>query len=233
MTSETSRTALMAAGQGLVRSLATKIWRSLPVKSDLDDLVGYGELGLAEAARDFDPEQGVQFTTFAFYRVRGAIYDGVSQMSWTSRARYHRLRYERMANELLQTESRNTGTGDTQLERDGSWVANVTEKLAMIYLGAGRSDDEGGGIRDSTLADPDAPPASVIAAQREVSGRLHVLVEQLPHQERQLIAAVYFEGATLKDAGARLGLSKSWASRLHAKALERLAQSLRRIGEVP
>lgn len=222
---------LIQEGQGLARSLATKIWRSLPMKADLEDLVAYGELGLAEAARDFDPEQGVRFTTFAYYRVRGAIYDGVSQMSWTSRSRYHRMRFQRLAGEALEQESRNPGTGDSTLERDASWVSGVTEKLAVIYL-ASRKDD-GGGLRDSTLTDPSSNPASVVAAQRETIDRIRELVDQLPHVERQLITAVYFEGATLKDAGTRMGISKSWASRMHAKALERLAQSLRRLGEAP
>jgi RNA polymerase sigma factor FliA len=222
---------LIQEGQGLVRSLATKIWRSLPMKADLDDLVAYGEVGLAEAARDFDPEQGVLFTTFAYYRVRGAIYDGVSQMSWTSRARYQRMRFRRMADEVLEQESRNPGTGETALDRDASWVAGVSEKLAIIFF-AGRKGEEGG-LRDSTLADPDSNPASQLVAQRETVERVHELVEQLPHVERQLITAVYFEGATLKDAGVRMGISKSWASRMHAKALERLAQSLRRLGEDP
>lgn len=222
---------LIAQGQGLVHSLASKIWRSLPMRADLDDLIAYGELGLAEAARDFNPEFGTQFTTFAYYRVRGAIYDGVSKMSWTSRARFQRMKYERMANQVLQDQARTTGEGSTGTERDASWIAGASERLAVVFFAS--QGDEDGGLRDSTLADPETNPASVIAAQREISDRLHLLVDELPHLERQLITAVYFEGATLKDAGTRMGISKSWASRMHAKALERLAHSLRRMGEAP
>jgi RNA polymerase sigma factor for flagellar operon FliA len=40
---------------------------------------------------------------------------------------------------------------------------------------------------------------------------------------------VYFEGYTLQDAGDLLGISKSWASRLHAKILESLATEMRQL----
>jgi RNA polymerase sigma factor FliA len=89
---ETARQ-LIEETQPLVRSLAQKISRKIPMQIEFEDLIAYGQIGLAEAARDFDPQRGIQFSTYAYYRIRGAIYDGVSKMSWTSRARYNRLRY--------------------------------------------------------------------------------------------------------------------------------------------
>ncbi|MCC6510007.1 MAG: sigma-70 family RNA polymerase sigma factor, partial [Pirellulaceae bacterium] len=95
---------LIAEGQALVRSLALRIYRNVPVRVDLDDLIAYGEVGLAEAARDFQPDRGNQFSTYAYYRIRGAIYDGLAKMTWTSRARYRKMRYESMANDVLESE---------------------------------------------------------------------------------------------------------------------------------
>ena len=42
---------LVQEGQPLVYSLAATIHRKIPVRVDLDDLIAYGEVGLAEAAR--------------------------------------------------------------------------------------------------------------------------------------------------------------------------------------
>ncbi|MGV2335702.1 MAG UNVERIFIED_CONTAM: hypothetical protein LVR18_16830 [Planctomycetaceae bacterium] len=58
--------------QGLVRTIAWRVHQRLPKTVDLDDLIGYGQVGLAEAARDFDETKGSQFVTYAWYRVRGA-----------------------------------------------------------------------------------------------------------------------------------------------------------------
>ncbi len=215
---------LMEDGQGLVHSLAARIHRGVPVRVDLDDLVAYGELGLAEAARDFDPERGAQFTTFAYYRIRGAIYDGLSKMSWTSRAYYRRLRFEQMANQAL-AENRVAESGE--VEDDARWLGNTTEKLAIVFFAA--SKDEEGGLRDSTIEDPNAQVAHAVAF-REISQKLHELINDLPGNEQRLIRSVYYEGATLKEVADRMGCNKSWTSRLHARILEKLGRQLRRLG---
>jgi RNA polymerase sigma factor for flagellar operon FliA len=62
-----------------------------------------------------------------------------------------------------------------------------------------------------------------------VSGKVRELVKKLPATESRLIQLVYFEGYTLQDAGDLLGISKSWASRLHAKILESLATEMRQL----
>lgn len=220
--SQLTREERIAAGQPLVRALALRIYRNIPVRMELDDLIAYGEVGLAEAARDYDPERGAQFTTFAYYRIRGAIYDGLAKMTWTSRAYYNRLRYERMAAEAMQESAESESAGD-----DGVWFGNLTAKLGVIYLTS--QSDTGGGIRESTIEDPHVGGPALLA-RREIAELLRTLVDQLPMPERRLIQAVYFEGATLQHAANQTGMSKSWASRLHARALEQLARDLRRRG---
>lgn len=79
-------------------------------------------------------------------------------------------------------------------------------------------------LEDGSVA---APATQVI--NQEVHQKLNELIEALPPEARKLIRAAYFEGLTLKEAGERLGVSKSWASRLHAKTLTQLAQALRRL----
>jgi RNA polymerase sigma factor for flagellar operon FliA len=218
---------LIESSQGLVISLATKIARKVPLKVEIEDLVAYGEVGLAEAARDFDPQQGTRFTTFAYYRVRGAIYDGLAKMSWTSRARYRRLKYQQLANEALAEEASVAGA-NASLESEATWFRDVTEKLGAVYLASQTND--GQGIRDSTIEDPDAPSGPAIVAQREIVAKLEELVNSLSRPEQRLIREVYFEGTTLQHAADTLGISKSWASRMHARALDQLSKSLRRMG---
>lgn len=222
------REQLIEQGQALVHNLATRIARSVPVRADLEDLIAYGELGLAQAARDFVPGRGAEFTSFAYYRVRGAIYDGLAQMTWTSRAQYRRLRHLQMAEEVLADDATSAPPeGQESLESGVRWLRSVTDKLAAVYLTS--QGGEGGGLRDSTIEDPRAT-ASAIVAQQEIGRQLHRLIDQLPDMERRLVKAVYLEGATLQKAGAALGISRSWASRTHAKALETLARALRRLG---
>jgi RNA polymerase sigma factor for flagellar operon FliA len=212
--------------QALVLSLASKIHRSIPVRMDLDDLIAYGEVGLAEAAASFDPQYGSQFSTYAFYRIRGAIYDGISKMSWTSRARYRRHRFQQMANEALARDAAESNlTGDAGLAEQATWFQGISEKLAVVYLASQAGDESEFG---SDFQDP-SESAATLVAQREIGQRLHQLVAALPNLEAKLIETIYFEGANLKQAANHLGISKSWASRLHTRALEKLARDLAKI----
>lgn len=217
---------LIADGQALVRSLALRAHRNLPMRVDLDDLIAYGEVGLAEAARDFDPSRGNQFSTFAYYRIRGSIYDGLAKMTWTSRARYRRMRYESMASDVLESEREADSGHPMDANASGQWFARVTERLSMVFLA---TDGDDAVNQVTTAVDPEEGPVQKFI-HREVSEKLRTMVGTLPDIERRFIEYVYFEGFTLQDAGARLGFSKSWASRLHAKILERLADDMRRLG---
>ncbi len=229
-TTSSPQQSLIEQGQALVHMLAGKIHRRVGGNAELDDLVAYGELGLAQAAKKFDPDQGCRFTTFAYYRIQGAIYDGLSKMSWASRPQYQRLRREQAANEALMADSeQNAATGTQSLAENAGWMGAVTGKLAMVYF-VTRGEPQGGGVRDSTVEDPAVVPASDIVALREIGQKLRELIDQLPEVEQRLITSVYFEGTTLQEAANKLGISKSWASRIHSRILQKLANDLRRLG---
>jgi RNA polymerase sigma factor for flagellar operon FliA len=51
-------------------------------------------------------------------------------------------------------------------------------------------------------------------------------VEGLPADAGLLIRGIYYEGLSIQEAGRKIGISKAWASRLHAKTLEKMAKAL-------
>jgi RNA polymerase sigma factor (sigma-70 family) len=51
-------------------------------------------------------------------------------------------------------------------------------------------------------------------------------VKRLPRLERRLLELTYFEGKSLTDASADLGIQKSWGSRVHTRALVALSSVL-------
>ncbi len=226
--SSTAAQDLIEGCQGLVRSLAIQIHRKLPSRVELDDLIADGQIGLVEAARDFDPTRGAKFSTYAYYRIRGAIYDGLNRMSWRGRSRPQELRYEQLANDVLRLENEYEVDGDTSsVAADLTWLQNVSGALAVIYLSTRSSDEEGESFEPSDKLDP-GPELTVMT--REIREKLRQLVDSLPERAAALIRGVYFEDHTLEESGKMIGVSKSWASRLHARTLCELARSLRAIG---
>jgi RNA polymerase sigma factor for flagellar operon FliA len=214
---------LIHGAQGMVRMLAVQIHRRMPAFLELDDLVSYGQLGLVQAAKDFRPELGNKFSTYAYYRIRGAIYDGAIKMSWMNRGWHRHTHLDALAGDYLQNDAQES-TDQESAESGCGWLQRVAGSMAVVYLASRSRSDESGAPE---IEDEHAETPQTAIARRELSERLHRLLDEMPAETAQLIRYVYFEEMTLQDAGVRLGISKSWASRLHARALEQLARGLR------
>ena len=210
----------------LVQAIARKLKKTLGASIEYDDLVAYGSKGLVEAAERFDARHGVAFTTFAYYRIRGAMYDGLRAMGWYSRADYARYRAEERANEYLQShadrEGQPEGAAPGGRTADASEtlaaVAEVLSGVAAVHI---TSLEAASSVADETFAAPDAALDT-----GRLGKRVRDAIAHLPDKERKLMEMYYFADKNLEEAGAELGLSKSWACRLHARAVHLLRQAL-------
>lgn len=206
---------------GLVRALAWKIHQKLGRRVELDDLISFGQMGLIQAAQRYEPTWGTRFTTYAYQRIRGAIYDGLKQLPWFSAAAFHGHRYEHTARDMLANEATPAEAPATSLQDDAGWFVDISTRLSIVYVLCADEDALG-----ACLADPRALSPDETAALAEERARVRDLLEQLPRLQRQLLRHVYFDGDTLTAAGARLGINKVKASRQHAEAIRRLAAGL-------
>lgn len=223
------RDQLIQENLSLVQAIARKLKKQITARIDFDDLIGYGSKGLIEAAERFDPKHGVAFTTFAYYRIRGAMLDGLRTMGWYSRADYARYRAEERVNEYLQNRSDREGmasaaaeggaapAGDKQQEALAS-AAEILGSIATVHI---TSLEAASRVADERLPAPDS-----LLDMGRLGVRLREAVKRLPERERQLMELYYFAEKNLEEAGAVMGLSKSWACRLHARAVELLRSEL-------
>jgi len=211
-----------------VRSLAAQVRKQFNGALDLEDLLAYGQVGLFEAAERFDPKVGANFLTFAHYRIKGAIYDGLRKMG-ILRGGDQRTSFvdERALAFLGNLSDREQGGGNRRgsIDDDVRDISDAVTGLAMVFA-TGMDAVEGG------EADESLPPDQRIELM-QLRQRVKAAIETLPETERKLLQGYYFQGRTLEEAGAELGLSKSWASRLHARAIEKLKEALAREEELP
>ncbi|MCA9756057.1 MAG: sigma-70 family RNA polymerase sigma factor [Candidatus Eisenbacteria bacterium] len=217
--------ALVEQYLGFVTAIAKKILRGLPSFVELGDLEGFGQIGLIEASRRFDATRGVQFKTFAYYRIRGAIYDGIRKMAWFDKDPDYDVTYQAAANEILteDADSRSSAQGSATLEDDIQGTRETILRLAGARLLS--LDHESMGDIAGDSADPERE-AELADAARIV----HECIEQLDEKERNVVKDYYFGHLTLEEAGAKMGLSKSWTSRVHARALKNLASLVEKRG---
>ncbi|MCB9556756.1 MAG: sigma-70 family RNA polymerase sigma factor [Deltaproteobacteria bacterium] len=215
--SKAERDALIADHTDYARSLAIKLKREIGADLELAELVSHGTQGLVEAASRYDPSRGAAFTTFAYYRIRGAIFDGLRKSGWLSRAEYGR--YQQRANALLENrQERDDSRHSETTEQAVAGVNDALEQLATIFVVSLEAEQE-----HREVADADAPAPDDLADARQKHRAVRQALAALPEKERTLIEAYYFQDQTLEEAGAGLGLSKSWSSRLHARAIKQLS----------
>ena len=174
-----------------------------------DDLRQSAYEALTVAARGYDARRQVPFGAFARHRVRGAVIDGLAEAGGIPRRAYRRMRFDRGASDLLA----NWPDGPAG---EGLATKDVRETLRISYLLATESEPEG--------ERPDE--AEISAGRRLMRQRIQTALGTLPDRERDLLEAHYFEGRSLADAGRSIGLSRSWASRIHRIALTRLRKAM-------
>jgi len=218
----------------LVHSIAAKLKRRLGKTMEPGDVVGYGTQGLIEAAKKFDPKQGTAFGTFAYYRIRGAIFDGMRTMGWYSRGDYARFRAEERANEYMAAASEREaadkaaqsarvaqGKSEDNSEDKSDVLTEIAEILSGVATVHITSIEAARDAPDDRFQAPDEA-----ALEAEGRDRVRAALAKLPEKERRLMELYYFADIKLEEAGKKLGLSKSWASRLHSRAVNRLREAL-------
>src|SRR5690606_5178704 len=76
----------------LVRRIAHHLAARLPSSVEVDDLIQAGMLGLIDADRNFQSDQGAAFETYASIRIRGAMIDEIRRGDWVPRSVHRKYR---------------------------------------------------------------------------------------------------------------------------------------------
>jgi RNA polymerase sigma factor FliA len=222
---DAERARLVETHLDLPRKAAAMIYPRVRQHLELDELVALGNAGLAEAASRFDPTRGASFATFAWYRVQGSILDSLRRNSTLPRRVWARLVALRAAAEYLEHRAeRDAGAvaRGTPAPEGADALAAIKQAMSAIrtmYVTSLETLREDKGFEP--VAEGTVSPGERIDVGR-LSERLRAALDRLPEKERALVTKHYWEGKNLLEAGAELGISKSWASRLHGQAVERL-----------
>jgi RNA polymerase sigma factor for flagellar operon FliA len=201
----------------LVKGLAGKLRNELGLASETEDLVAAGYQGLVEAHARFDATRGVQFTTFAYYRIRGAMIDYVRKSANLSRRAYEKVRLAESADRVGEGVAEMRAADPAARADTAATVAAIDDGLAKLTMGFALAYAE--------QSEPEPSPEEALI-EKDVALRLRHAVAGLDEKERALLEGHYFDGRRFDEVAAELGISKSWASRVHAKALEKLKASL-------
>jgi RNA polymerase sigma factor for flagellar operon FliA len=212
----------------LVDISARQMWRTVGRSATLDDLLSFGREGLLVAARTFDASRGVPFRRWANLRIKGAMIDGLRSWGNLPRRVYRELRAMEAGDRMLETYDEEdaaspAATPEAADSRLTAYLAGIATAIAVGTMVAAP--------RENISPEGDEVTPEDLLRDAEILARVKEVVAQLPDQERTIVERHYFGGEQLDEAAAALGLSKSWGSRLHARAIESITRALRRSGD--
>jgi RNA polymerase sigma factor FliA len=213
-------------GLDLVDILARQMRRQFGPHVQVDDLASQGREALLAAARSFDASRGVPFRRWANLRVRGAMIDAVRSQGNLPRRVYRKLRAMQAAEFVHEAAAEEQGasppaTPEAAAETLRSQLSSAAMAMAIGFLSMKGEEAL------ERAPDPDASPEEAVA-RAEILAKIRAAIAERPDAERTLLMRHYFDDVTFEEAAREIGLSKSWASRLHARAIEGVAKSLKR-----
>lgn len=216
----------------LVSYHVQRIASGLPKNVSRDDLTSLGMMGLFDALNKFDIQRDLKFDTYASFRVRGAIIDGLRKEDWLPRsAREKAKRLDQQIEQLEQKMMRHVTPEEiaehTQLSVDDVYQT-VQEHFFSNVLSIHEQfddQDEADGksfvIRDDATLTPEQQ-----TVKSELISDLIDNIQKLNEKEQLVLSLFYTEELTLTEIGELLQLSTSRISQIHSKALFKLRKLL-------
>jgi RNA polymerase sigma factor FliA len=192
-----------------------------------DDLESAAMLGLAQAARTYDPSRGIAFERHAANRVRGALLDALRDSDWASRSVRTRARQmQRAADDLAVRLGHTPSVAEVAAEL-GLEPGSVHKLMEDVHRATVLNYDSivaEGDAEDVLPADAETPDQVLL--DRERHAYLADAVVALPERLRQVVTAYFFEERPMLEIAAELGVTESRVSQLRSEALVLLKDGL-------
>ncbi len=221
----------------LVKTIAGRMALRLPQHISQDDLKSSGLMGLLDAIEKYDADKGVEFKSYAEFRIRGAMIDELRSMDWVPRSVRRNAKklseaYSRVENREMRPAKDEEVAAELEVsieefyrlldESKGISVIHEYEALSHSSRGISQGEDDD---RIQILGIDVTPLESLnhTEAVRIIAGS----IDRLPKNERTVVSLYYYEELTMKEIGDIMGYTESRVSQLHTKAVLRLRNGLK------
>lgn len=198
------------------------------------DLIHEGNLGLLEAARRFEPDRNVKFITYAVWWIRQAVMHALSDQrrAFALPVKLSAVA-SRFGQEVIDLTSRlNHSPSPEEIAEDLDISPAEAEALQFVAgddvsLSDPVSQEEGDGREfGETLPQHTVPPADEALLHEALLAQLRAAMFDLAPRERDVIVLRFGLGGeepkTLREIGARLGLSRERVRQVESRAKEKI-----------
>jgi RNA polymerase sigma factor FliA len=217
----------------LVKKVVHRLSGRLPKDVDVKEMLNSGIIGLVDALEKYDPKHETNFSTYAQFRIRGAILDSFRSQDWLPRSlRYksHRIEaaYQRIEQRLGRpaTDEEVAKELEVSVEELQKLLGEVGGIVMLSFEELGFGHGEERFIAEEWLASKSHDPLNRLLGTERVSLIARAL-DRLPEKERLVVSLYFYEELNLKEIGEILGVTESRASQIRSRALIRLKNFLK------
>lgn len=217
----------------IVHFVSSRLSIGLPKNVAHDDLISYGIMGLIDAVEKFDLSRGLQFDTYASWRIRGAIIDGLRQADWVPRSVREKAKkieeaYQNLEQKYLRSVSDEEMSHYLEISMEDFHKTLQEIAVTTIFSLEDPIKEEETETRMSLLIDEKAINPGQTVNQQFIRESLEKAIDRLTVKERTVVSLYYFEDLSLSEIAEVMSLTPSRISQLHSKAIMRLRGSLAR-----
>jgi RNA polymerase sigma factor for flagellar operon FliA len=213
----------------LIKYTALRLASRLPPHISAEDLFNAGIIGLMDAIDKFDPDQQIQFKTYAKIRIKGAMLDEIRSMDWVPRSlRQKAGNLEKTCVALEEelgyypTDEEIAAKLDLSLD---SYYKLLDEIKGISLLPMEIHDAHQSEQSEGQLAEKSDGPFQFVYNE-QIRRHLAEAISHLPKKEQLVLSLYYYDELTMKEIGAVLGYTESRISQLHTKAVLHLRARL-------
>lgn len=211
----------------LVEMLARAFRRQMGPHASVEDLASYGKEALLLAARSYQTGHGVTFRRWAAFKIRGAMIEAMRSKGPLPKRVYRKLRAMESAERIYEIAAEEDEAAPALTAEDADArltqvLTNAAHAMAVGFLTMRSAENL---LRP--LADEGDSPEEIVATT-EMARLIREAIDERPENERTLLLRHYFDEIPFNETAKEIGLSKSWASRLHTRAIEGLARTLKK-----
>ena len=218
----------------LVKKVVHRLSGRLPKDVDIREMLNSGIIGLVDALEKYDPRHETNFSTYAQFRIRGAILDSFRSQDWLPRSlrfKSHRieLAYQRVEQKLGRpaTDEEVASELGVDVETLQQLLGEVGSIVMLSFEELGFGHGEERFRAEELLAGRQQDPLNKLLSGEKV-GLIARALDRLPEKERLVISLYFYEELNLKEIGEILGVTESRASQIRSRALIRLKNYLKR-----
>lgn len=210
----------------MVRFIAWRIHELLPRGMPIDDLVSAGLVGLMDAHLKYDSHRGVKFSTYAQFRIRGAILDSLRDLDLGPRHLRSKAREIEGRIHVLSQQFGRVPESHEIAESLGMSLSGYHKLVAQLgtlsgAAGAELPMDDDERTVESLPADPSDNPLEH-CLQQDLRQHLGCAMAQLPGRERLVVSLYYYEEMSAKEIAECLGVAQSRIWQIRHAALAKL-----------